>query len=105
MSLRVINHYPEINAIDVPRNIHVKVEFNSGIIPGSLEYTHLSVNDASSYTTVPGDLGLEYNSSGQATLISFQPLLNMTANTTYKVFVFGAPNSVISVGNEQLDST
>ena len=105
MALRVINHYPAINAIDIPRNIYVKVEFNSGIIPNSLEYTAVSVNDAANFTTVPGDLGVEYNSSGQATIVSFQPLLNMTANTKYKVYVFGAPNSVLSVGNEQLTTT
>jgi hypothetical protein len=105
MPLRVISHYPDINAVDVPRNIYVKVEFNSGIIPGSVEYTHISVNDAATFATVPGSLGLEYTSSGVASIVEFQPLLNLTANTKYRVYVFGKPNSVISVGNEQLTST
>lgn len=105
MSLRIISHYPAINAIDIPRNIYVKVEFNSGIIPGSLDYTHLSVNDASTYATVPGDLGVEYTSSGVSSVVSFQPLLNLTANNKYRVYVFGRPNSVISIGNEQLETT
>jgi len=105
MALRVINHYPAINAIDIPRNIYVKIEFNSGIIPGSLDYTHISVNDAANFTTVPGDLGLEYTPSGISSIIRFQPLLNMTANAKYRVYVFGSPNSVISTGNEQLTST
>jgi hypothetical protein len=105
MALRVINHYPSINAIDIPRNIYVKIEFNSGIIPGSLDYTHISVNDAANFTTVPGDLGLEYTTSGIASIISFQPIINLTANTKYRVYVFGAPNSVLSTTNEQLANT
>lgn len=105
MSLRVISHYPDINAIDIPRNIFIKVEFNSGIIPGSLDYTHLSVNDAATYASVPGSLGLEYTPSGVASIVVFQPLLNLTANSKYRVYVFGKPNSVLSVGNQQLDNT
>jgi len=105
MALRVISHYPDINAIDVPRNIYIKVEFNSGIIPGSLDYTHLSVNDAATFATVPGSFGLEYTSSGVASIVVFQPLLNLTANNKYRVYVFAKPNSFISVGNEQLAST
>jgi len=105
MALRVINHYPAINTVDIPRNIYVKTEFNSGIIPNSLTYTTISVNDAGNFTTVPGSLGVEYNTSGQATIAVFQPLLNFTANTKYRVYVFGKPNSVISIGNEQLVST
>ncbi len=105
MALLVINHYPPINGVDIPRNIHIKTQFNSGLIPNSLTYTTISVNDAGNYTTVPGTLGVEYNTSGQATIAVFQPLLNLTANTKYKVYVFGKPNSVISTGNEQLTTT
>ena len=105
MALRVINHYPAINDIDVPRNVYVKILFNSGLIPSSLTYTAISVNDAANYTTAPGSLGVEYNTSGQATIAVFQPLINLTANTKYKVYVFGRPNSVLSTSNEQLATT
>jgi hypothetical protein len=105
MALRVVNHYPAINAIDVPRNIYIKIEFNSGIIPTSLDYTHVSVNDSFSYASVPGSLGVEYNVSGVPTIVKFQPSINLTASTKYKVYVFGKPNSVLSKTNEQLDNT
>jgi hypothetical protein len=105
MALRVINHYPDINDIDVPRNIYVKVEFNSGIIPSALDYTQVSVNDASTFTTVPGTIGVEFNSSGQSTIVVFQPTINLTANTKYSVYVFGKPNSVIGIDGTQLEST
>ena len=105
MALRVISHYPTINAVDVPRNIYVKLQLNSGIIPESLTYTTVSVNDASTYTSVAGDLAIEYNSSGIANIIQFQPTINLTANTTYQVFAFGRPNSIISTATEQLATT
>lgn len=105
MALQVINHYPSINSVDVPRNIYIKVQFNSGLFPSSLTYTTISVNDAGNFTTVPGTLGIEYNTSGQATTVVFQPLLNLTANTKYRAYAFGKPNSVVSVGNEQLTTT
>lgn len=105
MALRVIDHYPDINATGIPRNIYVKAQFSSAIVPGSLEYTTFSVNDASNFTTVPGELGVEYNSSGQAVIVQFRPILNLTAYTKYNVYVFGAPNSVISATGEQLSTT
>lgn len=104
MALRVINHYPPINAINVPKNARIKVEFNKGINPASVNYTSFSVNDAGTYSTFPGNLGVEYNSSGVCTTAVFQPLIPMTANTKYRVYLFAAPNSIISVDNEQLST-
>lgn len=105
MALRIIDHYPDINATGIARNIYVKAQFSSAIQPGSIEYNTFSVNDASTYTTVPGDLAVEYNSSGQSVIVQFQPLVNLTANTKYSVYIFGIPNSVVSSNGEQLTST
>ena len=105
MALRVIDHYPNINDVDVYRNIHVKAQFNKAINPQSLDYSHFSVHEKNTYTTVPGELGIEYNTSGQAVYAVFQPLINFTANTKYQVYLHKAPNSVISSDNEQLEST
>lgn len=102
MALRVIDHYPDINEIDVPKNASVKVVFNSGIYPQSLTASTFSVNDSSTYTTHPGTLGVEYTDAGICNTIVFQPAINFTTNVKYRVYVFGTPNSVISTDNEQL---
>lgn len=105
MSFRIIDHYPDINDEDIPRNIHIKVEFNKGVIPGSVKYNTVSVHDANTYSTLPGDLGVEYNASGEANKIVFQPSVNMTSGGKYRVYVFGEDNSVLSKDNEQLPET
>jgi len=105
MALRVINHYPPINEVDVARNASIEIQFNKGILPGSLDYTHFSLNDSHSYTTIPGVLGVVYNASGISNIVRFSPSINMTANTGYKFYVFGRPNSVLSTDNEQLETT
>lgn len=105
MSFRIVDHYPTINAINIAKNSSVVIEFNKGIVPQTVDYSHFSVNDASTYSTVVGDLGVEYDTSGVCTMAVFQPTTNMTANTKYRVYVFGNPNSIVSVNNEQLTST
>lgn len=102
MALRVVDHYPAINAINVPKNASVKVEFNTGIVPQSVLSSTFSVNEASTYSTQPGTLGVEYDSSGNCIRAVFQPLINFTANTKYRVYLFNAPNSVVSINNENL---
>lgn len=105
MALRVVDHYPDINETGVPRNIHVKAQFDKAITPQSVEYTHFSVHEKSAYTTVVGDLGVEYNSNGEAILAVFQPDSNLTANTDYVVYVFGRPNSIVAGDGDQLEDT
>lgn len=111
MALRVINHYPAINAVDIPKNASVKVVFNSGIVPQSVLPSTFSVNDATTYTTKVGTLGVEYNSSGICDTVVFQPYVFVngsgvispfTANRKYRVYLFNSPNSVVSTSNEQL---
>lgn len=102
MAIRVIDHYPEINAIDVPRNASVKVVFNKGVIPQSITDSSFSVNDALTYSTHPGTIGVEYTESGVCNTAVFQPLINFTVNKKYKVYVFNERNSVVSVDNERL---
>lgn len=105
MALRVIDHYPDINATGVYRNIHIKAQFNKGITPNTLEYSHFSVHDANTYSTVPGTLGVEYDVSGVANIIVIEPTVNMVANTKYIAYVFGRPNSVVSTDDEQVETT
>lgn len=105
MSLRVIDHYPDINETGVYRNIHIKVQFDKAIVPQSVEYSHFSVHEKEAYTTVVGELGVEYNSDGEAIIASFQPTNNLTANTQYAVYVFGQPNSIVAGDSDQLAST
>lgn len=102
MALRIIDHYPAINSINVPKNASVKIEFNSGIIPTSVQSSTFSVNEATTYSTQPGTLGVEYDSDGNCIRAVFQPLINYTANKKYRVYLFQQPNSIISVNNEQL---
>lgn len=105
MALRIIDHYPDINEIDVARNIHVKAQFDKAIVPNSVVYSHFSVHDSNTYATVPGTLGVEYDSSGTAIIAVFQPTINFTANTKYYAYLFGTPNSIISTDGEQLSKT
>lgn len=105
MSLRVTEHYPGINAINIPRNAVIEVKFNKGILTGSLDYTHFTVNDFGTFTTVPGTLSVEYNDAGVSDTAVFTPTANLVANNKYRVFLYGRPNSVVSTDNEQLDTT
>jgi len=105
MSVQVIDHYPSINQDEIPRNVTIWVKFNKTIVPQSVTYNHLSVNHNSSFTTVPGEWLTVYNIYGVPDRITFTPTTNLVANDKYKVFIYGAPNSVISTNNEQLDTT
>jgi hypothetical protein len=105
MALRVIDHYPAINTVGVPRNAHVKVQFNKAITPNTITYTTYSINEAVTYSTVAGNLGVEYNASGEAVYAVFEPTINLNAGTKYRVYVFARPNSIVSTDNEQLDNT
>lgn len=104
MSLKVIDHYPHIFESNVPRNCPIKIQFGTGILPQSVVYTHFSVNDAATYISVPGTLGVEYV-SGVPTIAIFTPDINMTQNNKYRVFIYGKPNSIIDQDGEQLEST
>lgn len=105
MALRVISHSPTINEIDVAINQQVKITFNEGVIPSSVDYTTFSVNDAGTYTSVPGTIGIEYNDSGIADTIVFTPRFTMSRNNKYSVYVYGKPDSVIGADEYQLDDT
>lgn len=106
MALRIVDHYPDINAVSIYRNIYIKAHFNKGLVPQSVTYSHFSVHDTETYSTVPGELGVEYDSSGNAIYAVFQPTINLTANTKYRAYLYGKPNSVIAAyTQEQLDDS
>lgn len=104
MSLRIISHAPSINETAIYRNADIKIKFNKGINPNTVSYINLSVNDYGTYVSVPGTFGIEYT-SGVADILVFNPNVNLSPTTKYKVFVYGKENSVISVDNEQLSDT
>jgi hypothetical protein len=104
MALRVIEHYPTINAVDIPRNAQIWIKFNNPLVPQSIDYTHFSVNDAGTYSTLPGTVGVEYI-SGLPYVMTYTPLLNMLSVERYRVYVFRAPNSVVDTENNQLTET
>ena len=104
MALRVINHYPAINAIDIAKNTSIKVEFSEGIVPSSVAYSRFSINDAANFTTVPGTVGVEYNSSGVCTTAVFKPELPLTSFNKYRVYLFPTPNSILSTTNQYLET-
>jgi hypothetical protein len=83
---------------------NIKIYFNKGINPNSVSYINMSVNDYGTYVTVPGTLGLEYT-SGVADVLVFNPNVNLSPVSKYKVYVYGKENSVISVDSEQMDDT
>jgi hypothetical protein len=104
MALRIIDHYPKINDINIARNTRVKLQFNQGVIPQSINYTHFSVNDLSSYTPASGTVGVEYV-SGIPNHVVFTPSSYLLANNKYKVYAYGKPNSIVGADNTQLDTT
>lgn len=105
MALTITGHYPSINATGVFRNEPIRVYFNKPIVPQSLTWDTYSIQDKDSFTTVIGNVGVEWNVSGKVTEIVFVPSLALTANNEYSVYVFGSPNSVISLDGEQLAET
>lgn len=105
MALRIVSHTPNINATGVYRNEDIKITFDKSIRPSTVDYTTYSVNDHSTFTSVPGTYSMEYNASGSGLTAVFTPSINMTANTKYDVFVYGSPDSILSLNNESLDQT
>jgi len=104
MALNVISHDPNINAEEVPLNGQIKIKFNQGIIPSSVSYTTFTLNEANSFSSVPGELGVEYISGISDTLV-YTPSFLLIANTPYRAYVYGSPTSVIGADNTQLNST
>lgn len=110
MSLRVISHTPNINATGVFLNDSITVTFDKQINTNTIDYTTMSVNDHSTFVSVPGSYSVVYcNESGilygQAIGVSFTPLMNLIPNTTYDVYLYGKPDSILSYNNESINST
>ena len=104
MAFNIVSHYPDIFATDAPRNVRVKVTFNKGINPDSVESYKFSVMNASTYDVVAGVFSYEYD-AGVMTTVVFTPSSNLLPNTKYEVFVHGKPNSILAQDNSQLDDT
>jgi len=113
MALRVISHYPSINATGVYLNDSISVTFNKRIQTNSVDYTSYSVNDHNAFTSVPGSYSIGYtNQSGQYTTTTgdaitaiFTPSILLTPNTKYDVFVYGAPDSILGYQGDTLPDT
>lgn len=105
MAFRVISHTPDINATGVYRNETIRIIFDRPINPRTVTWETISVNDKSSYSTVVGSLGTEWTSSGTVVEATFTPESNLLPDTSYVVYVFEKPNSVLAVDGSELQST
>lgn len=103
MALRVISHYPLINATGVYRNDAVKVTFSKRIRTETIDGTTFSVNNYNNFTTVPGGYSTELDDSGRAYTAVFVPSIVMTANTKYEVHVYGAPDSILALDDDAVE--
>lgn len=103
--LNVVSHSPTVNATGVYRNAPINVVFNRSIEPNTATWETISVNDASTFSTVPGNLDVVWHSGGYVKEVSFIPSKNLTANTQYDVYVFGKPQGIVGKNGEELQET
>jgi len=107
--MKVINHYPTINSSGVFRNEPIKIYFDCPIDATTVTWDTFSLNDVSTFTSVVGEIGPLWESGvnlvGVSSGLVFIPTLNLLPNTEYTVYVYGAPNSVVSKANTQLQDT
>lgn len=100
MSLKVINHFPEINATGIYRNEPIKIYFDSSIDQFSINWDTFSLNDSSTFSSVVGEIGPIWasgiNLSGVTSGIMFIPTVTLLPNNEYSVYVYGTPNSILS---------
>lgn len=101
--LQVTGHLPTLNATGVFRNETIKVYFSKPIQPDSVTWDTFNLTD-DNFTSVVGDLGVTYNSSGQVYEVDFAPTSYLTADTQYNVYVFGTPNSILAVDNDHIQN-
>ena len=104
----ITTHYPTINAVNIPRNVEVKVYFTKEIEASSVDYRVISVHD-SLYSTVPGTTALDQSdggtSSGVSDILTFAPTILLDSYTKYSVYVHKTSNSVVSVDGDNLTDT
>lgn len=105
MSLRIVSHIPTINATGVYLNDSIKVTFDKRINVNTIDYTTFSVNDHDTFTSVPGGYSVELDSSGNAYTVVFIPNILMTPNRKYDAYLYGSPDSILSINNDSLDDT
>jgi hypothetical protein len=105
MALKVISHTPTINATGVYRNETIKIYFDRPIQPNTVDWSTISVNDKSTYTSVVGSLEVAWTSSGTVVQVNFIPEVNMQPNTDYTVYVFEKPDSIIALDGTEIQST
>lgn len=105
MAFSVISHTPAINATGVYRNDSIKVTFNKRLNINTIDYTTFSVNDHDTFSSVPGGYSVDLDNSGNAYTAVFIPATIMSPNRKYDVYVYGSPDSILSLDNDSLDNT
>lgn len=105
MAFSVISHTPSINATGVYRNDSIKVTFNKRLNVNTIDYTTFSVNDHDTFSSVPGGYSVELDNSGNAFTAVFIPETVMSSNRRYDVYIYGSPDSILSLDNDSLDDT
>lgn len=103
-NLKVVEHSPAINETGVFRNETLTITFDAAIEPRTVTWETISVNDSQTFSTVVGDLGVIWE-SGVVKQVTFTPQINFVANSSYSVYVFGSPNSVLGTNGQELLST
>lgn len=103
--LNVVSHSPTVNATGIYRNAPITVMFNRPIEPNTVTWETISVNDASTFSTVPGNLDVVWNSGGYVKEVSFTPSKYLTANTEYEVYIFGKPQGILGDSGEEIPET
>lgn len=107
--MKVINHYPSINSSGIFRNESIRVYFDCPIEATSISWDTFSVNDASTFSSVVGEIGPLWESgvnlSGVTSGIVFKPTINFLPNTEYTVYVYSAPNSILAKDGTQITNT
>ena len=108
MALYISGHYPQIGAVDVPRNPVIKIYFNNPSNVSSINYKVLTVHD-NLYATVPGILSYQYTDagtpSGVPNILTFTPDAPLEASKEYAVYIHNDPDSVEDIYGFTLSDT
>lgn len=107
--MKIIGHSPTINQSGVFRNETIKVYFDRPINPNSINWSIMSINDKNNFSSTVGNINPIWeagvNLSGTTSGIAFCPTLNLAPNTSYSVYIYGSPCSVLGADGSELDET
>ena len=96
-NLVVSNHYPNINEINIPRDVTIDIYLNKEIDTKSIKQNNIIVTDYL-YIPVKGEVSFKYTNSGTpsgiANILTFRPYTFLDPQTTYIVTIPKYPDSI-----------